>query len=195
MNDSDLDHLLDSWKAPAAPQSMRKGLRGRLPRSEWHVLPRPLIWLLVALLGSVVLAMSMTQARDTHSGILLEIVNRARGAWFEYFVQPREAERAARIVAKIRQSKPKVYLNGKLAGALEYSADSMTVHVPDGVYSLTLYPYIGQENADGQATGQSEAGHIHGKLIEFQAGSQRVRIECDEALVERDRGVFIRRLQ
>ena len=196
MNDSDLDHLLDSWKAPAAPRSMRKGLRGRLPRPEWHVLPRPLIWLLVALLGSVVLAMSMTQARDTHSGILLEIVNQARGAWFEYFVQPREAERAGRIVAKIRQSGPRVYVNGKLAGPLEYgAADSMRVHLPDGVYSLMLYPYIGQENADGQPTSWSEAGHIHGKLIEFQAGSQRVRIECDEALVERDRGVFIRRLQ
>jgi hypothetical protein len=140
--------------------------------------------------------MGVEQTRDTQPGILLEIVNQARGAWFEYFLRPREAARAARIVAKIRQSKPKVYVNGKLAGPLEYgAADSMKVHLPDGVYSLMLYPYIAQENADGQPIRWSEAGHIHGKLIEFQAGSQGVRIECDGVLVDRDRGVFIRRLQ
>jgi hypothetical protein len=114
MNDSELDHLLDSWKVPAAPQSMRKGLRGRFPRPERHVLPGPLIWVLVALIGSVVLAMGVAQTRDTRSGILTEIVNQARAAWFEYVVQPRMAVRAARIVAKIRQSKRRFTSTGSL---------------------------------------------------------------------------------
>ena len=128
--------------------------------------------------------------------MLFEIVNKARNAYVEYFLEPREAERATGIVAKIRQSNPRVYVNGELAGPLEYgAAGSMKVHVAEGVYSVMLYQYMQQENAEGRPTGWLEAGHMHGNLIEFEAGSQRVRIECDEDLVERDRGVFIRRLQ
>jgi hypothetical protein len=196
MNDSELDQLLDSWKAPAAAQSMRRRLKGKIPGKEWHFLAPPLIWVLAALIGSVVLTVAIAQNRDTGSGILIEIVSQARMTFAEYFLQPREAERAAGIVAKIRQSNPKVYINGELAGPLEYgTAGSIKVRLPDGIYSLMLYRSTGHESADGRLAGWLEAGHIHGKSIEFEADSQRVRIECDEDLVERERGVFIRRIQ
>ena len=103
--------------------------------------------------------MGTAQTGDTHRGILFEIVNQARGAWLEYFAQPREAERAARIVSKIRESEPKFYVNGKrLAGALVYgTTDTIQVRVLGRGYSLMLYPYIKQENAEGQPTSWSEA--------------------------------------
>jgi hypothetical protein len=47
--------------------------------------------------------------------------------------------------------------------------------------------------ADGEPTGWVEAGRIHGNVIEFQAGSKQVRIECDRPIVDSDRPVFVMR--
>jgi hypothetical protein len=61
----------------------------------------------------------------------------------------------------------------------------MNVQVPgEGVYSITSYPR--------GLTGWVAAGHIHGSVIEFQAGGKQVRIECNRPIVDSDRPVFAR---
>lgn len=105
--------------------------------------------------------------------------------------------RVESIVAKIKQSDPKVYVDGSLMAPLEYGpAKTMNVLVPEeGLYSISLYRYTGLRTAGGRPTGWVEAGHIHGNEIEFRAGSKQVRIECNETIVDADRPVFARRLR
>jgi len=56
----------------------------------------------------------------------------------------------------------------------------------EGVYSIISIPGL---------TGWVEAGHIHGNVIEFQAGGKQVRIECNRLLVDSDPPVFTKRRQ
>jgi hypothetical protein len=95
---------------------------------------------------------------------------------------------------QIRESQPKVYVNGQLVAPLQYGpAARMDVHVlGEGVFSITSYP-MGSHRADGGLTGWVEAGRIHGNVIEFQAGGKQVRIECDKPIVDSDRPVFAMR--
>ena len=80
-------------------------------------------------------------------------------------------------MARIRQSDPRVYADGQLLPPLEYGhAATMVVRVPgEGVYSIISYP--------GGLTGWVEAGHIHGSVIEFKAGSRQIRIEYNKSVV------------
>ena len=85
-------------------------------------------------------------------------------------------------------------MDGLLVAPLEYGpAASMNVQVPeDGVYVITSYP-MPSHRVDGGLTGWVEAGHIHGNVIEFQAGSKQVRVECNKPIVDSDRPVFVLR--
>ena len=95
------------------------------------------------------------------------------------------AHHAAYIVDQIRNSEPKVYINGKLGQPVEFmQATRMDVNVPgEGVFSVMLIAGI---------KGFTEAGTIHDNVIEFQAGSKQVRIECNGQVVHSERPVFTR---
>lgn len=191
MNDTELDRLLDSWETPPPPPSLREGLRARFPRAERPRFARPLGWMLVIAVASVTLAIGTGQSGENPWDFrIVRVLNQL----YENFLEGLEAWQATSIVAQIRQSEPKVYVDGQLVAPLKYGhAASMDVQVPgDGVYSIISYP-IPSHRADGGLTGWIEAGHIHGNVIEFQAGSRQVRIECNTAIVDSDRPVFARR--
>jgi hypothetical protein len=191
MKDTELDRLLDAWEAPAPPPSLREGLRGRVPPAERWRFARPLGWVLVIAVASAALAIGMEQSgANPWDSRLVRVLNRL----YKGFMGGVEAWRATNIVAQIQQSEPKVYVNGQLVAPLQYGpAATMDVQVPgEGVYSITLYP-MRSHRADGGLTGWVEAGHIHGNVIEFQAGSKQVRIECSKPIVDSDRPVFAMR--
>ena len=191
MNDTELDRLLDAWKTPAPPPSLRAGVLAGFPRAEPRRFARPVGWALVIVVASATLAIGMQHSEanpwDFH---FVRVLNRIYEGLMESF----EARRATYIRDQIRQSQPKVYVNGHLVGALQYGpAASMDVQVPgEGVYSISSYPMRSQR-ADGGPTGWVEAGRIHGSVIEFEAGSNQVRIECDRSIVDSDRPVFAMR--
>ncbi len=114
---------------------------------------------------------------------VVEVVRR----FFQGLTEGAEARRAASLVARVRRSEPKVYVDGQLAGPLEFDrAATMNVLVPgEGLYSITVY-------RPGVA-GWVEAGRVHGNAIEFQAGRSHVRIECSQAIADSDSPVFARR--
>jgi hypothetical protein len=180
MNDTELDRLLDDWKAPAASPSLREGLRARFPRAQRHRFPRPLRLVLVIAVASATLAIGMERGRENPWGV--RIVSVLNGL-YEGVVDRVEIWRANSLVAQIRESRPKVYVDGQLVAPLQYGrAATMEVQVPGvGVYSITSYPIL---------TPWVEAGHIYGNVIEFQAGGRQVRIECDKPIVDSDRPVF-----
>jgi hypothetical protein len=183
MNDTELDLLLDTWEAPLPAPSLRAGLRARFPRPEPRRSTRPLRWVLAIAVASATLAIGMEQSGTNPWDFrLVRAVNRL----YEDFVQALEAWRASGLVARIRQSDPKVYVDGRQVGPLGYGhAATMEVQVPgEGRYSIISFPGL---------TGWIEAGHIHGSVIEFQAGSKHVRIECNKPIVDSDRPVFARR--
>ena len=199
MNDAELDRLLDGWKAPAMSPSLRRRVRGGFPQSEKHWVRRPFVWVLVVIFGFVALAVATAQPQNPGSDIVMAVVYEARRVVFDYFIEPQEARRAEKIRAKIQQSDPKVYVDGQLAGPLEYGpAATLMVRVGDEGYTVALYQFMRSMrrlNANGQPTGWLEAGHIHDNVIEFSAGGTAVRIECNAQLVDRQRGVFVRRMQ
>jgi hypothetical protein len=191
MNDTELDQLLDTWEPPATPPSLREGLRARFPRAERPRFARPLGWVLVTAVVSVTLAIGMGRSGENPRDFkIVRVVNQL----YENFLGGLGAWRASSIVAQIRQSEPKVYVDGQLVAPLKYGpAATMDVQVPgEGVYSITSYP-MPSHRADGGLTGWVEAGSIHGNLIEFQAGGKRVHIECSKPIVDFDRPVFARR--
>jgi hypothetical protein len=184
MNDTELDRLLYAWEAPVPPPSLREGLRARFPRPEQRRFARPLRWVLVIAVASATLAIGMEQSGENPWDFrLVRVLNRL----YEGAVEGFEAWRATSIVAQIRHSEPKVYVDGQLVAPLEYGpAARMDVQVPgEGVYSIISYP--------GGLTGWVEAGHIHGSVIEFRAGSKQVRIDCNKPIVDSDRPVFAMR--
>jgi hypothetical protein len=195
MNDTELDRLLDTWEPLAPPPSLREGVRARFPRAEPRRFARPLGWALVFVVvfvvASAALAIGMEQSETNPWDFrLVSVVNR----FYQHLAGAFETYRATYIRDQIRQSQPKVYLNGQLGAPLQYGpAASMDVQVPgDGVYSISSYP-MRRHRADGEPTGWVEAGRIHGNVIEFQAGSNQVRIECDKPIVDSDRPVFAMR--
>jgi hypothetical protein len=189
MNDTELDRLLVSWKAPTPPPSLREGIRARFPRAERWGSVRPLRWVLAMVIACVALAFGMAQGSEHswHSAIG-DFINQA----YESFLEGIEVRQATGILAKIRQSEPRVYVDGQLVAPLEYGpADGMDVQVPgEGVYAIIIYRL-----AHSEMTGWVRAGNIHGSVIEFQAGGKQVRIECNKPIVDSDRPVFARRLQ
>ena len=198
MNDTELDQLLDTWHAPAAPRSLRDGLRARFPPAERPGFVRPLRWALAIAFASIALAVvtlaigQAAQSVDSYGDLpVVRFVYRL----YENFLQGREARRAERIVAKIRESEPKVYVDGRVISPLQFApATTMDVLVPEeGVYSISLYRYMGLRTADGRPTGWVEAGHVHANMIEFQAGNKQVRIVCNQPIVDSDRPVFAMR--
>jgi len=185
MNDSELDRLLDAWEAPAPPPSLREDLRARFPRGERRRFARPLRGALAIAAASAALAIALGQGGgDLSSFGPVRVLNQV----YENLLAGFEAWRASSLVARIRQSDPRVYVDGQLVAPLEYGhAATINVHVPgEGVYSIISFPGL---------TGWVEAGHIHGNVIEFQAGGKQVRIECNRPLVDSDRPVFARRRQ
>ncbi|HEY2014134.1 MAG TPA: hypothetical protein VGH38_11580 [Bryobacteraceae bacterium] len=184
MNDNELDRLLDTWEAPAPPSSLRKGLRAQFPRPERRRFARPLGWVLVIAVASATLAIGLEQSGENPGDFrIVRVLNRL----YENLMEGLETRRLPIIVAHIRQSEPKVYVDGELAGQLEYGpAATMNVQVPgEGLYSITLYR--------GGLTGWTEAGHLHGNAIEFRAGAKQVRIECNRPIADSDRPVFAMR--
>jgi len=191
MNDTELDRLLDTWETPEPPPSLREGLRERFPRAERPRFTRPLGWVLVIAVASVTLAIGMGQSGENPWDFrIVRVLNQL----YQNFLEGLEAWQATTIVAQIRQSEPRVYVDGQLVAPLKYGpAASMDVQVPgDGVYSIMSYP-MPSHRADGGLTGWVEAGHIHSNVIEFQAGSKQVRIECNKPIVDSDRPVFAMR--
>lgn len=198
MNDTELDQLLDTWHAPAAPRSLRDGLRARFPLAEGFGFVRPLRWALAIGFASIALAVvtlaigQAAQSSDSYRDLpVVRLVYRV----YENFLQGREARRDERIVAKIRQSEPKVYVDGRVVSPLHYApATTMDVLVPgEGLYSISLYRYMELLTADGRPTGWVAAGHVHANMIEFQAGRKQVRIVCNQPIVDSDRPVFAMR--
>jgi hypothetical protein len=186
MNDTELDRLLNTWEAPVPSRRLREGLRARFPRAERRRFARPLGWVLAIAVASVTLAVGMEQSgANPWDFRLVRILNRFYQGWMESF----EPRMARSIVAEIRQSEPKVYVDGQLGATLEYDhAATMNVQVPgDGVYSIISI------SIRGGLTGWVEAGRIHGNVVEFQAGGRQIRIECNKAIVDADRPVLVRR--
>ena len=200
MNDNELDRLLNGWDVPPTRRSLRDGLMRQFPRAERLGFIRPLRWALVITLSWAALAVvtmgvnAAAQSNDIYADSpIVRFLNHLYGNLLE----GGEARRVEGIVAKIKQSDPKVYVDGTLTAPLEYGpAKTMNVLVPqEGLYSISLYRYMRLRTADGRPTGWVEAGHIRGNEIEFQAGSKQVRIECSQPIVDSDGPVFAMRRQ
>jgi hypothetical protein len=180
MNDTELDLLLDTWEAPLTPASLREGLQTRFPRPERRINFRRLRWGLGLAVASVTLTFAVAQTGNVEwVRPLSQMIDNLRDTL--------EAWRTGGLVARIRESEPKVYVDGQLAAPLKFRrAKTMEVEVPgEGVYSIFLY----YRKPDGWI----EAGRVHGNAIEFQVGSKRVRIECNGAITDSELPVFVRR--
>ncbi len=188
MNDTDLNRLLDTWQSPTPPRSLRIGLQARFPRAERQRFGWPPRWVLVAITALVLLTIGIQRSAANPGDFQLP---RFLNHIYESLLQGFEIHRATGIVAQIRQSDPKVFVEGQMVEPLQYGpAATMDVQVPgEGVYSIISYP-MPAHRADGGPTGWVQAGSIHENKIEFQAGSKWVRIECNKRIADSDHSVF-----
>ena len=191
MNDTELDQLLDTWKAPAPTPSLGGRLRARFPRAERTQFPRPLRWGLVTLLGAAALTVAVAQTGESHADVVMHMVNHV----YTVLVFTMDSHRAPFIRNEIRQSQPRVYVDGQLVDPLEYRGGAtLVVHVPrDGAYAATWIRYV-DRFAPGLRQGWVEAGRIHDNVVEFEAGGKQVRIECKRPIIDGERPVFVAHL-
>ena len=180
MTDTELDDLLDAWKAPAAAASLRAGLRDRFPRGERRRPGAPLRWALVAVVAA---SATLAVATDQRPGSLEFLALPLRRLYFAVV----ETRLEAAIMTRIRDSNPQVSVDGRPAPPPRYvRGASILLDVPgDGAYMIVLF--------HPQKGGWSRSGRIHGNTLEFQAGGRQVRIVCNQPLVDADRAVFTRR--
>ena len=184
MNDTELDHLLDTWEEPAPPPALRENVRAQFPRAPRRSLARPLRWVLAIALASATLAVAVQSAGSNPWDYrLVRTLNRLFQGWADAF----EFGQDSFIAQFTLRSDPKVYVDGRLAPPLEKgAAGTLIVQVPgEGAYRIEFYCR--------RLEGWTEAGRIHGNVIEFRAGGKQVRIECSNALVETDRPVYVLR--
>jgi hypothetical protein len=184
MNDTELDRLLDTWKAPAPGRSLRAGLRDRFPRPETRTFGRPLRWVLAIALVSAAVAIGMEQSGgDAADSRLARLVDRV----YESVIEGIEALETTAMMHRIRRSEPRLYVDGQPGASLEYGhAGALTIRVPgSGVYSVIASPR--------KLPGWEEAGRIHESTIEFQVAGMQARIECNRVIAEPDRPVYVRR--
>jgi len=193
MNDTELDRLLNSWDAPAPPSSMRDRLRARFPRTERIHLGRPLKWGLATLCAAAALTVAAAQTGEHHGDIVMHMVDHVYGL----VVFTVDQHRAPSIRNEIRRSQPTVYIDGNLAGPLEYRGGAtLVVHAPgdSGVYMVSFVRFIDRYYRNKNSPDWMEAGSVHGNVIEFQAGDEKVRIECNRSIIDGERPVFVAHL-
>ena len=181
MNDIELDELLNAWEAPPVPRSLREGLRARFRRRAPRSFAAPLRWGLATALAMTVLVIGLQQIRaDVEDMPAVGLVSRL----YHNVVLTFQIWQVRSVITQIRNSNPKVYVDGQLAGPLRYGhAATMEEDVPGaGVYVIT--PFRGLK-------GWAIAGEIHGNAIEFQVEGKQVRIECQSPLP--NTGLSIRR--
>jgi hypothetical protein len=184
MNDAELDRLLDTWKAPAPGPSLRAGLRDRFPRGETRTFGRPLRWVLAIVLVSAAVAIGMEQSGGNPSDSGLA---RFVDQFYLGVIQSIEVFETTAMMHRIRQSEPRLYVDGLPGAPLEYGhAGTLILRLPgSGVYSVNAY--------SRKLPGWEEVGRIQGSVIEFQLAGTQVRIECNRVIAEPDRPVFARR--
>ena len=172
MTDLELDQLLDTWQAPAPTPAFRRKLRAPTRRQR-----RPLRWALLLLAASLTLMVATGQRSDPVMGV----VNR----FWENALELFEVWSTTGMVNRIRQSDPKVYVDGQPAPPPRFvHAAIMEVDIPgEGVYFVTVHRRL---------QGWTEAGRVHGNLIEFRVGEKRVIVECNRS-ISADHPVAIRR--
>ena len=192
MNETELDRLLNSWESPAPPKSMRDRLRTRFPHVERNWLPRPLRWGLVTLFASAVLTVAVAQTSNSWGSPIHD--------WFGAFHQGIalfvNSHRSLLLTTEIRQSQPKVYVDGQLAGPLNYgNGRAFRIQVPGGdVYAVMFFRVPERFQESGHLPGPwVKAGLVHDNLIEFAAGTHQVRIECNTSLSWGGNAVYVMR--
>jgi len=188
MNDTELDQLLDSWKAPVPEPSLREGLQARFPRPERRRLVTPRRLLLVAAAATVTMALGTEQRREDAWSGLIGLASRICDG-IELAI---EAWQAPRFAVRVRDSDPRVYVDGQLAPPLAYGGSgTFKIQVPgEGTFGLLVYGTL--RNAP---RGWVEAGRVHDNAIEFQADGKPVRILCNQPIISGERPVFVQRLQ
>ena len=181
MNDTDLDRLLEAWEAPAPPASLRAGLRERFPRAARRRIGAPLRWALVAVIAA---SATLAVATDQSGSSLEYLLTPLRRLYFAVV----ETRLEAAVMTRIRESNPQVSVDGRPAPPPQrMRGASLSVMVPgDGEYLVVLF--------HSEERAWSEAGRIHGNMLDFRAGVHQVRITCNRMLVGVDRPVFTRRL-
>jgi hypothetical protein len=159
-------------------------LRERFPRAERRWFGRPLRWVLVGVLACATLAVGQQGGYSNPATWLFE---KLRGA-YEAFTFGFKAFDTSAVMVRMRQSQPRVYVDGQLQPPPDiWRGADVQIHVPgEGEYFVMLVD-IGK--------GFVQAGRMHGNFLEFQAGSRHVRIECNRQLVSADRPVYVWRQQ
>jgi hypothetical protein len=187
MKDTELDRLLNTWEAPTPPPSMRQRLRARFPRAERPGFGRPMKWALVGLC-SLGLTIAIAQTGESHGDAVMGHLNRL----YEGLVMMVDSHRAVFVRDAIRESQPRVYVDGQPGATLEYRGGaSLWVHVPgDGVYGAIFVRYV-DHFSPGREFPLDEAGRVHDNVVEFQAAGKQFRIECNRPIIDGELPVFV----
>ena len=173
MTENELDQMLNRWRVPAASSGLRERVLERFPRRERRSFWRPLRWAL-----PIAAALCMIALGTAQSGHPLEnLANGVQGliAGLEQFFG---SHWAGHILSAVRNSHPKVYVDGQLLSETEYGGRGATmwVQVPgEAKYVIALHPAL----IGGFAV---PAGRFRGRDLEFQAGGRVVRMEWGPTL-------------
>ncbi|MBZ5625510.1 MAG: hypothetical protein LAQ69_43465 [Acidobacteriia bacterium] len=142
MNEAELDRLLDTWKAPAPPPSLRRGLVAALPIQRCRVFGVPLRWVLAVAAAAICAALGA-------AGFETPVLSRFQGQWSDegggLYLQ------ATRMIAP-PVTPPKSWL---LGGGHSIGGSSGTLRGSGHLHNRFSHSYCGYEytlerSGDGQ---------------------------------------------
>ncbi len=171
MNDSELEEMLNRWKAPAAPRGLRARVLANYPRRERPGLGRLLRWgfAMAAVAGMLALGAQggggvLENLGDGIYRLHVDTVNWVHDAWVGH------------IAHAFLHSHPKIYVDGELRSDVEVggSGVGLWLRIPgEGKY------LIGLRRTAFEGPVPPRAGRFDGHALEFQAGGRTVRIESN----------------
>ena len=180
MNDIELDRLLDAWETPAPSPALRVSLRDQFPRRTFRSFGRPLRWVLAIAVASTTLAIATEQTNGNALRFFLAHIE-------EFLLRLRfnlELRQSHAILLRIRDSNPKVFVDGQPAPPPEVNGRYLSVHVRgDGIY------WVMPAHAP-ELRGWIWNGSVHENVLEFEAGARHVRIECDRPVFNSEHGTY-----
>ena len=168
MNETELDQMLNRWKAPDPSPALRRRVLQHYPLRQPLRFRRPLAWAAAMAVLLAMLALGTEQAQhgalDNFSAGVRQFTDSV-GQWFDDMW-------IAHIVMAFRNSNPKVFVDGELRGDVLVggSHGGLWVQFPvEGRYWLT--------SRLGAFRGTWTAARFDGHALEFQSGARQVRVE------------------
>jgi hypothetical protein len=192
MNDTELDRLLNAWRAPDPGRELREKIGAATVRERYTNLRNQrtaplrsrLRW--VVAVGVAFAALTVAMGQSGQPSVGSRLAQTLTDCWERIMFSIR-VHRVQALVGQIMDSDPQVSVDGKPAPAVQrWHASTLLVQVPgDRAYYVSFFSL--------PRDGWQHTGQIRETYLDFEAGVHHVMIVCNRRLLISDSPIWVMR--